>query len=130
MKDTGLNSPLWPPLRISIAIEDLRKLYAEQAERTVADARRRRGIDGEPSAGFSQLYAEAVDRLAQPKESTVNLKQNELLALIATYSRELNMMIEARSSGAGHYRDENGSGLKGLVQAHVARIAQLSAELA
>jgi hypothetical protein len=60
----------------------------------------------------------------------VNLKQNELLALIANYARELNMMIESRSSPGGNFREEHGPALNRLVQAHVTRIAQLSGELA
>jgi hypothetical protein len=66
------------------------------------------------------------------KESTVNLKQHELLQLIAAGSRDLNQLIESRMHSGRIGEDRTGFASKGLapdIRERVTRMQQLAAEL-
>lgn len=80
-----------------------------------------------------RVLGPALDRhFPQAKESPVNLKQNELLQLIALQSRDLATMVEARMHHGSYGGDDRGSGgqkLSATIRERVARIEQLSAEL-
>jgi hypothetical protein len=94
-------------------LEDLRKLYAEHAARRVAEERIDRGV---------AFRGDRVSTL----ESTVNLKPNELLAVIAAYARDIVTVVDSSLSRDALAREPRpGQLIKPLVE----RMQQIAAEL-
>lgn len=96
------------------------------------------GLDEERTPGFARLYAEAKREAEyarfwalchQRKESTMNLKQNELLALIARYARDLLELADRPALDIHRAHMETGLKTSVQIRERVERIQQIAAEL-